>query len=81
MLLLLKPKYQEVRKCLICYNSRLVNKTFILIQLFYSSVVERSEDPVYNTPYPASIFNGDYMRHVNKALLGHAIIDRKKKNK
>ena len=46
-------------------------------------LVERSENPVsyfqYElTPYPASIFYGDYMRHVNKVLLGHAITDKKK---
>ena len=46
-------------------------------------LVERSDDHIsyfqYElTPYPASTFNGDYMRDVNKDLLGHAITDRKK---
>ena len=46
-------------------------------------LVESFEDPVsyfqYKlTPYPASIFNGDYMGHVNKASLEHVITDRKK---
>ena len=46
-------------------------------------LVGRSEDPVsyfqYELArYQASIFNGDYMRHIHKALLGHAITDRKK---
>ena len=46
-------------------------------------LVGRSEDPVsyfqYELArYQASIFNGDYMRHIHKALLRHAITDRKK---
>ena len=46
-------------------------------------LVERSEDPAsyfqYElTTYPESIFNRNYMKNVNKALLGHAITDRKK---
>ena len=50
-------------------------------------LVERSDDHIsyfqYElTPYPASTFNGDYMRDVNKDLLGtQSLTERKKKQR
>ena len=56
-----------------------IDPAILFTRLFV--LVERSEDRYLKyelTPYPASVFIGDYMRHVNKALLGLAIIDGKK---
>ena len=82
------PRSKKVRNLLqltkaikISTHDVYIDPAILFIRLLV--LVERSDDPVsyfqYElTRYPASIFHGDYMKHVNKALLGHEITDKKK---